>query len=218
MQAVIPSLITLIVILGAIPNIGYARETCGEMRRNLAFLTTELQSAEDAVQQEYSLYRKYQSALDRYQAERRQLACIGDRHYDRETTRRCRHLDKGYIDTLRFQEEVSRYIVAYGEQRDKLLRRLNHTRTRFKKYCTCWKPGVPNTGMSGRNIGSRTVVDADACKVACNKSLRCRSIDFNPSTGACYLNDLDSRSRGPTPSFTSLPNWPFTYYERCRAF
>ena len=191
------------------------RTTCGEMNRDMVFFATEIRSLEETLRKNAGQVHRYDGLLTHYQNQRRQIGCVGNRTLARRALEECHRLNDAYVGTQRDKVALQTEMGALLQQQERLQRKLANTRFTHKARCACWKPGEPHTGMTGRNIAGFAAEDLDDCKVACNKAERCKSIDFNPKTNACYLNDLDRSSRSPTPSFTSRPNWPFTYHERC---
>lgn len=191
-----------------------ARESCGEIWRDHVLTERDMAALRARDQRTLSELDGLNRELATVQSKRRELRCIDDAH-DRAVFQRCRMLDKHYV----VRSERRAYLSSRLEEDRTALAskraRRDRALERFERQCTCWTAGRAHTGMDGRNILGFQARDLDHCKVRCNQTGGCRSIDYNATDRSCYLNDLDSRSRAPAPTFTTRPAWPFTYYERC---
>lgn len=191
-----------------------ARESCGEIWKDHVLSEKDMASFERHIKSNVYEHDKLNRDLATLQKRRRELRCIDD-PADREVLQRCREIDKYYVAYSQRRDDYARWIAEERAAQEEKRVRSYQALERFKKRCTCWTAGEPHTGMSGRNLVGFRAADLDDCKLRCNQTSGCLSIDYNATNRTCYLNDLDRRSRSPVPTFTTRPTWPFTYYERC---
>lgn len=218
-------LLSCIIAISGIPTVTLATGTASS--RSCFFLNKLVRSVDIRLQNTVRIPKaqinktqaKYRAVLKGIQRDRRKIGCIGDKHYDRKTTRACLRLNAR-------TGEIKRNLKLLGQKESRLFSlgykiksELEVAQTQIRlKQCGCWKHGLAHTFMPGRNIAGFVTKNVYTCKAACDRSYNCKSLEFNVKNRGCYLNDLDTR--GAIQRSARLirdPKSPFRYFERCEA-
>ena len=203
-----------ILAAGMVPLSAGARQTCGELVKDMDYYQKEADLIVEEMRPDVTRLDQIKGYLAGIQGQRQQFGC-GGRVLDRAVLAQCQQFDRDYAAWNDSFNTLKAKVDAWWFQRNDLLYKRHQVETNFQVKCTCWTGGRAHTGMAGRNLYGFQAQNLDDCKTRCLMHDKCRSIDYDAKKRTCYLNYLDSRSRGPSPTFTSTPTWPYTYYELC---